>query len=232
MKQPVLRVQNLSRHYGRIKAVSDLSFEVYPGQVFGLAGPNGSGKTTALSMVLSLVKPHSGSIELFGSTDLDAGRKRLGATLESAGFYPEFSGEKNLRIVALIKGANRDSIDAVLQTVGLADRRTDAFKNYSMGMKQRLAIGAALLGNPEFIILDEPTNGLDPRGIVEIRELIQKLATQGKTILIASHLLDELEKVCTHIAIMQKGSLIKMAALQELHTEYSSLEKAYMELTT
>jgi ABC-type multidrug transport system ATPase subunit len=231
MTQPVIRVQNLTRHYGRIAAVNDLSFEVYPGQVFGLAGPNGSGKTTALSMVLSLVKPDSGSIELFGSTDLDAGRRRLGATLESAGFYPEFSGEKNLHIVSLIKGVPREHIAAVIQTVGLEGRAKDAFKNYSMGMKQRLAIAAALLGEPEVIILDEPTNGLDPRGIVEIRELIVKLASQGKTILIASHLLDELEKICTHIAIMQKGSLIKMAPLQDLHQEYNSLEKAYMQLT-
>jgi ABC-type multidrug transport system ATPase subunit len=231
MMQPVIRVQHLTRHYGKITAVNDLSFEVYPGQVFGLAGPNGSGKTTALSMILSLVKPNSGSIELFGSANLDAGRKRLGATLESAGFYPEFSGEKNLHIVSIIKGVPKEHIAAVLHTVGLEGRAHDAFKNYSMGMKQRLAIAAALLGAPDLVILDEPTNGLDPRGIVEIRELILKLAAQGKTILIASHLLDELEKVCTHIAIMQKGTLIKMAPLHELHQEYTSLEKAYMQLT-
>jgi ABC-type multidrug transport system ATPase subunit len=231
MSNTVLSVQGLTKNFGNITAVDNLSFDVQAGQIFGLVGPNGSGKTTAISMVLSLLQPTYGHISLFGSANLDAGRRRIGATLESAGFYPDFSAEKNLRIVSLIKNAPASQIDEVLTAVGLAERKKDKFKNYSMGMKQRLAIAGAMLGNPELIILDEPTNGLDPRGIIEVRELIRQLAAEGKTIVVASHLLDEMEKTCTHIAIMQKGRLVKYSSLQDIHNTYESLEKAFMHLT-
>lgn len=231
MSNTVISIQGLTKRFGHTLAVDNLTFEVKAGQIFGLVGPNGSGKTTAISMILSLQEPTQGTISLFGTTDLDAGRKRLGASLESAGFYPEFSGEKNLQIVSLIKNAPASQIDEVLTAVGLADRRKDKFSSYSMGMKQRLAIASAMLGNPELIILDEPTNGLDPRGIIEVRDLIKRLAAEGRTIVVASHLLDEMEKVCTHIAILQKGRLVKFSSLEEIHHTYESLEKAFMQLT-
>ncbi len=228
---PVLEVNKLTKRFGSQIAVNEVSFSVLPGQVFGILGPNGSGKTTTLSMVLSLLAPHGGNIQLFGSDDLQAGRKRLGVTLETAGFLPAYNGEKNLKMAALTKGVDLAQVEPVLKKVDLWEARKKRFKSYSYGMKQRLAIASALLGNPEVLILDEPTNGLDPHGIIDVRNLILKLAEEGKTIIVASHLLTEMEKVCTDFVILSKGKLIKQGKLSAIMAEYPSLEDAFIQLT-
>ncbi|HEX4888468.1 MAG TPA: ATP-binding cassette domain-containing protein [Luteibaculaceae bacterium] len=228
---PVLEVKNLSKRFGSQMAVDQLSFKVMPGQVFGILGPNGSGKTTTLSMVLTLLSPTEGGVQLFGSDDLQAGRKRMGVTLETAGFLPSFSGKTNLKMAALNKGLDPDSVDDLLKKVDLYNDRKKKFKAYSYGMKQRLAIASALLGNPEVLILDEPTNGLDPIGIIEVRKLIQQLAADGKTVIVASHLLSEMEKLCTDIIILAKGRLISSGKLSEILSHYASLEDAFIQLT-
>ncbi len=228
---PVLEVNQLTKRFGSQTAVNGVSFSVLPGQVFGLLGPNGSGKTTTLSMILSLLEPNEGDVRLFGSEDLQAGRKRMGVTLETAGFLPAYNGEKNLKMAALTKGVDFSEIEPTLRKVDLWDARKKKFKGYSYGMKQRLAIGSALLGNPEVLILDEPTNGLDPHGIIDVRNLIIKLASEGKTIIVASHLLTEMEKVCTDYVILLKGNLIKQGKLSEIMAEYPSLEEAFIQLT-
>ncbi len=228
---PVLEVKQLTKRFGEQVAVNELSFSVLPGQVFGLLGPNGSGKTTTLSMILSLLEPHGGEIQLFGSSDLQAGRKRMGVTLETAGFLPGYSGEKNLKMAAITKDINLAEVEPILKKVDLWDARKKKFKSYSYGMKQRLAIASALLGNPEVLILDEPTNGLDPHGIIDVRNLILQLAADGKTIIVASHLLSEMEKVCTDYVILTKGKLIKQGKLSDIMSEYPTLEEAFIQLT-
>lgn len=228
---PVLEVNQLTKRFGSQIAVNEVTFSVLPGQVFGILGPNGSGKTTTLSMILSLLEPHHGEIKLFGSDDLQAGRKKMGVTLETAGFLPGYNGEKNLKMAALTKGVGFEQVESILRRVDLWEARKKKFKSYSYGMKQRLAIGSALLGNPEVLILDEPTNGLDPFGIRDVRNLITSLAAEGKTIIIASHLLQEMEKVCTDFVILAKGKLIKHGKLSEIMGQYPSLEDAFMELT-
>lgn len=203
----ILHINNLSKRYGSIQAVKELSLTVEQGSIYGLLGPNGSGKTTTLGMVLDVICPTSGSFTWFGQ-DISRGTKqRVGALLETPNYYPYLTARKNMEIVASIKGVGNDKIDPVLQLVGLEQRKHTTFKGFSLGMKQRLAIAGALLSNPEVLVLDEPTNGLDPEGIAEIRELIQKIAAEGKTIILASHLLDEVEKVCTHVAVLQGGIL-------------------------
>jgi len=228
---PVLEVKQLTKRFGSQIAVNEVSFSVLPGQVFGILGPNGSGKTTTLSMVLSLLEPHGGHIQLFGSDDLLAGRKKLGVTLETAGFLPAYNGEKNLKMAALTKGVPLTEVEGALKKVDLWEARKKKFKSYSYGMKQRLAIASALLGNPEVLILDEPTNGLDPHGIIDVRNLIIKLSQEGKTIIVASHLLSEMEKVCTDYVILTKGKLIKQGKLSDILNEYPSLEEAFIQLT-
>lgn len=172
-------------------------------------GPNGSGKSTTFGMLLSTINPTSGSWKWFGKEGTDTNTlKRIGAIIEQPNFYPYLSAEKNLEIVAEIKGAPKSRIDAVLEVVNLLDRKKDAFKTYSLGMKQRLAIASALLANPEVLILDEPTNGLDPEGIIQIREIINKIAKSGTTIIVASHLLDEIEKICSHVIVLKQGTAI------------------------
>lgn len=203
----VLQIQNLSKSYGRVKALQDVSFAVPAGSVFGLLGPNGSGKTTTLGIVLGVLRPDSGSYRWFGKEPDSETKRRMGAILETPNFYPYLSAEKNLQIVAQIKNVPETDIPRVLELAGLEQRKSSAFKGFSLGMKQRLALASALLGDPEVLVLDEPTNGLDPQGIVEVRELIGRVAAAGKTILIASHLLDEVEKVCTHVAVLQRGAL-------------------------
>ncbi|RMG62122.1 MAG: ABC transporter ATP-binding protein [Bacteroidetes bacterium] len=204
----MLEINQLHKEYGRITAVNELSLRVPRGSVFGLLGPNGSGKTTTLGMVLGVIRPTRGSFRWFGELPTPQQRKRVGAILEKPNFYPGFSARKNLELVAMIKEKGRDRIDAVLRQVGLYERQHDPFRTYSLGMKQRLAIGSALLADPEVLILDEPTNGLDPAGIADIRELIRDIAAMGKTIILASHLLDEVQKVCTDFAVLQQGHLI------------------------
>ncbi|MEI7662546.1 MAG: ATP-binding cassette domain-containing protein, partial [Bacteroidota bacterium] len=198
----VLSISSISKRYGKIQAVSDLSLEVKKGQVFGILGPNGSGKTTTLSIILELLKANSGSFKWFGRAASKESRKRIGSVIESPNFFPYLSPVVNLKIVADIKDQEYDDIERVLHLTGLYDRRNSKFRTFSFGMKQRLAVASALLGNPDVLILDEPTNGLDPQGIAHIRELILHIAGQGTTIIIASHLLDEVQKICSHVAVL------------------------------
>lgn len=205
----VLQIHNLSKSYGKITALNNVSFDVPKGAVFGLLGPNGSGKTTLLSIILDILGADAGSFSWFGEPSTFVHRQRIGSLLETPNFYHYLSAVQNLRITQSISGrGDQSAIDEVLKTVKLYDRRNSKFSTYSLGMKQRLAIAAALLGNPEVLLLDEPTNGLDPVGIAEIRELIKSLAAAGHTIIMASHLLDEVEKVCDHVAILKYGNLI------------------------
>lgn len=201
----VLTISGINKRYGKIRAVDDLSMEVEKGSVFGILGPNGSGKTTTLGIVLGVVNSDNGNFSWFGRPNTKEERKRIGAILEQPLFYPYLTAIKNLQIVADIKKVDRSDIERVLKTVELWDRRDSKFRTFSYGMKQRLAIASALLGNPEVLIFDEPTNGLDPKGIAEIRELIIRIAKQGITIILASHLLDEVQKTCSHVAVLQKG---------------------------
>ena len=203
----VLDIEVLSKRYGRVQALDQLSISVPEGSIYGLLGPNGSGKTTTLGIVLDVINPSGGTFQWFGQPMSKGTKRRIGALLETPNFYPYLSGEKNLKIVADIKRVDHSQIGKALDMVGLASRKQNKFKGYSLGMKQRLAIGSALLGNPEVLVLDEPTNGLDPEGIAEVRQLIMNVAEEGKTILLASHLLDEVEKVCTHMAVLRNGKL-------------------------
>jgi len=214
----ILEINDLSKKYKKIQALDRLSLKIEEGMIFGLLGPNGSGKTTTLGMLLGVIRPSSGNYSWFGNGQLDANRKRIGALLETPNFYPYLTAQQNLEIVAKIKGMNNPAarIEEVLRQVDLYDRKDTNFKTFSLGMKQRLAIASALLSDPEVLVLDEPTNGLDPQGIAEIRELILHIATTGKTIIIASHILDEIEKTCTHCAIMRKGQLLQVGTIKDI----------------
>ncbi|MDZ7608658.1 MAG: ATP-binding cassette domain-containing protein [Cyclobacteriaceae bacterium] len=211
----LLTIDNLVKDYGRIRAVNGLTLRVEEGCVFGLLGPNGSGKTTTLGIILDVIKKSAGSYTWFGKPSSARSRQQIGAILEVPAFYPYLSARRNLRIIAQIKGRGVENIEKIVETVGLKERIDDPFRTYSLGMKQRLAIGAALLSDPPVLILDEPTNGLDPQGIAEIRNVILQVASQGKTILLASHILDEVQKVCTHFSVLKKGSLIYSGTVDE-----------------
>jgi ABC-type multidrug transport system ATPase subunit len=213
---PVLSIQHLTKFYGPIQALDNVSFSVPQGSVFGILGPNGSGKTTLLGIIMDILKPTSGSFRFFEKAPDANTRKEMGTLLETPNFYHYLSGEKNLRIAAEIKGRGLDEIEEVLKKVNLYERRKSKFSTYSLGMKQRLAIASCLLGNPNVLVFDEPTNGLDPAGIAEIRELIKKLSREGRTIIMASHILDEVEKVCTHVAIIKKGVLKTVGTVAEI----------------
>ena len=215
----VIQTRNLTKRYGRQVAVDDIGFTVERGQVFGFLGPNGSGKTTTIGMLLGITTPSAGHITLFGLDGPDAlyhARQRIGATLETPNFYPYLSGRDNLRIVANVKRVGRPEIDRVLAVVGLTARAQDRFGAYSLGMKQRLALAATMLGRPELVILDEPANGLDPEGMREIREVIGRLAEDGITVFLSSHLLHEVERTCTHVAIIKRGRIVLQSGVQEL----------------
>ena len=229
--ETVLTIQDLSKRYGRIRAVNQLSVEVQKGQVFGILGPNGSGKTTTLSTILGLIRQDSGTFQWFGNDMAKESRKRIGSVIESPNFYPYLTARQNLRIIADIKDKPPDDISRVLKLVDLYDRRNDRFKTYSFGMKQRLAVASALLGNPEVLILDEPTNGLDPQGIAQIRELILMIAKEGITIILASHLLDEVQKTCTHVAVLAKGKKLFDGNVSEVLSVSDSFEIAGKDLT-
>ncbi|MBK6380924.1 MAG: ATP-binding cassette domain-containing protein [Chitinophagaceae bacterium] len=223
----ILSINNLTKNYGKIRALDKVSFEVPPKTVFGILGPNGSGKTTLLGIIMDVIKASGGSFTWAGDglapNDL---RKKIGTLLETPNFYHYLSAEKNLAIAAKIKGRGEGDIEKVLRLVNLYERKDSKFSTYSLGMKQRLAIAAALLGDPEILVFDEPTNGLDPAGIAEIRELIRQLYKGGKTIIMASHILDEVEKVCTHVAIIQKGVLktvSSVAALMDTSAENTAV---------
>lgn len=206
--EPILTIKNLTKKYGKITAVNDLSLNVDRGSVFGILGPNGSGKTTTLGIILSVVHANKGSYSWFQQPNTKENRKKIGSILEQPLFYPYLSALTNLKIVAKIKGVEYIDIERVLEIVELTHRKHSKFRTYSYGMKQRLAIASALLGKPDVLIFDEPTNGLDPRGIAEIRELIKKIARQGITIILASHLLDEVQKICSHVAVLKDGKIL------------------------
>jgi len=232
--ETVLSINGLTKYFGRLCAVNDLHLEVKAGQVFGMLGPNGSGKTTTLGMLMGVVNPTGGSYSWFGEAPTHQTRKKIGAVLEHPIFYPYLSGQKNLELNAMIKQCPVENIPRVLELVELDKRKDDKYKTYSLGMKQRLAIASALLNDPTILILDEPTNGLDPMGIAEIRELIKRIAANGKTIILASHLLDEVQKVCTHFAVLKKGTLVHTgpvgdvgngAELVEVNAPYANLNE-------
>ena len=214
----VIETTSLTKHYGSIVAVDGLSMSVPRGHVFGLLGPNGSGKTTTMSMLLGLVRPTSGAFNLFGSSDgLEQALHRVGAIIESPSFYPYLTGRQNLLYFQGISGrGSADEIDDLLERVSLADRGDHRFRTYSLGMKQRLGLAYALLGDPELLFLDEPTNGMDPAGMAEVRDLIRSLTTGGRTVLLSSHLLHEVEQVCDSVAILSRGKLIAQGDVADL----------------
>ncbi len=202
----ILTISNLTKKYGSLTAVDNLSFTIEKGNVYGILGPNGSGKSTTLGIVLNVVNKTEGHFHWFdGNTSTHDALKKVGAIIEHPNFYPYMTAVQNLQLVCKIKQVTEERISEKLELVGLLDRKDSKFSSFSLGMKQRLAIASALLNNPEILILDEPTNGLDPQGIHQIREIIKKIASQGTTILLASHLLDEVEKVCSHVVILRKG---------------------------
>ena len=211
----VLSVQALTKYYGRLCALNQVNFTVPSGSVFGILGPNGSGKTTLLGIVTDVLKPSGGHFT-WGDENHRMDRRHIGTLLETPNFYPYLSAYDNLYLQAAIRECASSDIDRVLRVVQLYDRRHTPFKTFSLGMKQRLAIAAALLGDPEIILLDEPTNGLDPVGIADIRSLIMEMGQNGKTVLIASHLLDEVEKVCSHVAILKQGQLLASGPVAEV----------------
>jgi len=214
---PVLSIQNISKSYGSVQALKNVSFNVPSGSVFGILGPNGSGKTTLLGIVMDILKASSGTFSWNGQPgSSNEMRRQIGTLLETPNFYHYLSGQKNLQIAAAIKQRGKEDIPRVLEKVNLLQRKDSKFSTYSLGMKQRLAIASTLLGDPNILVFDEPTNGLDPAGIAEIRELMKQLNRQGKTIIMASHILDEVEKVCTHVAIIQKGDLKTVGTVQDV----------------
>lgn len=207
--ETILTIQNLNKRYGAVQALKDVSFDIQKGNVYGILGPNGSGKSTTLGIVLNVVNKTSGSYSWFGGTiQTHDALKKVGAIIERPNFYPYMTAKENLELVCQIKGINYAKVNEKLELVGLTDRQNSKFRTFSLGMKQRLAIASALLNDPEILILDEPTNGLDPQGIHQIRDIIKIIAAQGTTILLASHLLDEVEKVCTHVLVLQKGKIL------------------------
>lgn len=221
----VLEIKDIKKTYGHVRALNGVSFSVPEGSVFGILGPNGSGKTTLLGIVMDVLRANHGQFLWFGKPGSAQQRRGIGCILETPNFYSYLSGTDNLKITQAISGrGNKKDIDEVLKKVKLYDRRWASFKSFSLGMKQRLAIGAALLGNPKVLVLDEPTNGLDPVGIAEIRNLIIELKEKGHTIIMASHLLDEVEKVCTHAAILKTGNLITTGAVEEIMMDEDIVE--------
>jgi ABC-2 type transport system ATP-binding protein len=221
----VLDLQDISKSYGKIKALNGISLSVPEGTVFGILGPNGSGKTTLLSIILDVLAADTGSYNWFGQPGSKLMRRKIGSLLETPNFYHYLSAVNNLKITQSISGrGNRQDIDIALQKVNLFDRRFSRFSTFSLGMKQRLAIAAALLQEPAVLVLDEPTNGLDPVGIAEIRQLIKQLQGNGHTIIIASHLLDEVEKICTHVAILKTGNIITTGKVDDVLSDEDIVE--------
>lgn len=215
--EKILTVSNLTKKYGYLTAVKDLSFTIEKGNVYGILGPNGSGKSTTLGIVLNVVNRTQGEFSWFdGNTSTHDALKKVGAIIERPNFYPYMTAIQNLKLVCKIKNVSESKIEEKLELVGLLDRKNSKFRTYSLGMKQRLAIASALLNDPEILILDEPTNGLDPQGIHQIRVIIKKIGSQGTTILLASHLLDEVEKVCSHVIILRKGEKLYSGRVDDM----------------
>jgi ABC-2 type transport system ATP-binding protein len=205
---PVLQINGLSKKYGRINALNDLNLSIDAGHVYGLLGPNGSGKTTTLGIILGILKQDKGNFEWFDGRYGENHRLKIGAILETPNFYPYLNADENLEIIRHIKKDEKRDFSDLLELVNLKERRKSKFSTYSLGMKQRLAIAGTLIGSPEVLIFDEPTNGLDPQGIAEVRDILKKIADTGKTVIMASHILDEVEKICSHVAIIKKGNLL------------------------
>ena len=223
--EPILTISNLTKKFGYLTAVKDLTFTINKGNVYGILGPNGSGKSTTLGIVLNVVNKTSGDFKWFdGNVTTHDALKKVGAIIERPNFYPYMSAYQNLKLVCKIKGVDFSIIDEKLEIVGLLDRRDSKFRTYSLGMKQRLAIASALLNNPEILILDEPTNGLDPQGIHQIRKIIKEIAANGTTILLASHLLDEVEKVCSHVVVLRKGERLYSGRVDEMISSHGFFE--------
>lgn len=212
----VLSIDNISKNYGNITAVRNLSLNVSEGSVFGILGPNGSGKTTTLGIILDVINPTNGTFTWFRNLSKKENRQKIGSTLETPAFYPYLTGVQNLKIIAEIKDIKYDNIENVLEDVGLYKRKDHKYRTYSLGMKQRLAVASALLCDPKVLVLDEPTNGLDPQGIAEIREVIKNISKKGTTVILASHLLDEVQKVCTHFGVLNYGELIYTGKIDEV----------------
>ncbi|HET8838819.1 MAG TPA: ABC transporter ATP-binding protein [Flavobacteriaceae bacterium] len=223
--ETILTLNRLTKKFGIVTAVNDLSFSIEKGNVYGILGPNGSGKSTTLGMVLNVVNKTSGDFQWFdGTSTVHEALKKVGAIIERPNFYPYMSAKQNLDLVCKIKLVSPHKIEEKLELVGLLDRKNSKFSTFSLGMKQRLAIASALLNDPEILILDEPTNGLDPQGIHQIREIIRKIAAQGTTILLASHLLDEVEKVCSHVIIIRKGEKLYSGRVDEMNASHGFFE--------
>ncbi|WP_282161344.1 ABC transporter ATP-binding protein [Ulvibacterium marinum] len=229
--EKILTVNNLTKKFGYLTAVKDLSFSIEKGNVYGILGPNGSGKSTTLGIVLNVVNRTSGDFSWFdGNTSTHEALKKVGAIIERPNFYPYMTAVQNLKLVCKIKEVSEDKIEEKLELVGLLDRKNSKFRTYSLGMKQRLAIASALLNDPEILILDEPTNGLDPQGIHQIREIIKKIASEGTTILLASHLLDEVEKVCSHVVILRKGEKLYSGRVDGMLASYGFFELKFNDM--
>ena len=225
MESPILTIKNLHKHYGKVHAVNNVSLEIHKGNVYGILGPNGSGKSTTLGIVLNVVNKTSGEYSWFGGTmATHEALKKVGAIIERPNFYPYMTAQENLELVCKIKGINHSKVTEKLEIVGLIDRKDSKFKTFSLGMKQRLAIASALLNDPEILILDEPTNGLDPQGIHQIRDIIRLIASQGTTILLASHLLDEVEKVCSHVLVLRYGEILYNGKVDEMSNKSGYFE--------
>lgn len=223
--ETILSLKNLDKKFGRVHAVNNLSFDIQKGNVYGILGPNGSGKSTTLGIILNVVNKTSGTFSWFeGNLSTHQALKKVGAIIERPNFYPYMTAIQNLSLICKIKDISTENINEKLKIVNLFERRNSKFKTFSLGMKQRLAIASALLNNPEILILDEPTNGLDPQGIHEIRQIIQKIAKEGTTILLASHLLDEVEKVCSHVVVIREGIKLYSGRVNEMSISYGLFE--------
>jgi ABC-2 type transport system ATP-binding protein len=216
---PAIMTTDLTKRYGSLVAVNQLSLRVERGEIFGFLGPNGAGKTTTMRMLLGLVRPSAGSIQVLGmdnAHDLPAILARTGSIIENPTFYPFLSGRDNLRAVARLSSLDEARVEPLLELMDLSGAANRSFSSYSLGMKQRLAVGAALLGGPDLLILDEPANGLDPAGIVEMRNLMRRLKGEGHTVLISSHVLHEIEQICDRIAIMNRGQIVVQGRVEDL----------------
>ena len=217
MNDEVVVTHELTKRYGERAAVDRADMTIRRGEVYGLLGPNGAGKTTALRMLLGLVRPTSGSATVLGEKPGSPGvLSRVGALVEGPGFYPYLSGRDNLRVLARFAGLEEVAVEAALEQVDLTDRASDRFRSYSLGMKQRLGVAAALLGTPELLILDEPTNGLDPAGMTDMRDLVRALAHQGQTVLLSSHLLGEVQEICDRVGVISGGRLLAESSVSDL----------------
>jgi len=220
----VLRTTNLSKSYGKIKALDNLNLNINSGEVYGLLGPNGSGKTTTLGIIMGILAQESGDYEWFEGQYGINPRKKIGAILETPNFYPYLDAYENLEIVRRIKKVDHQDFDDLLTTVNLLSRGKSKFRTYSLGMKQRLAIAATLIGQPEVLIFDEPTNGLDPEGIAEVRVILKRIADSGKTVIMASHILDEVEKICSHVVILRTGKLLASGPVGAILSDDNTIE--------